>query len=66
VRKKLPISMALINPKPLTRRSIGELLAKAVPEYAMVAASACEELLEIDERRIDRPILLSYTSEMRG
>jgi hypothetical protein len=30
--------VALIDPKPLTRRSIGELLAKAFPEYAMVVA----------------------------
>jgi DNA-binding NarL/FixJ family response regulator len=51
---QLPISMTLIDPKPLTRRSIADLLAKAFPEYAMVAASTCEELLEIDERRIGR------------
>ena len=50
--------MALIDPKPLTRRSIADLLAKAFPEAAMVAASTGEELLEIDERRIDRPNLV--------
>jgi DNA-binding NarL/FixJ family response regulator len=54
VHKKLPISVALIDPKPLTRRSIGDLLAKAFPECAMVAASTCEELLEIEGRRIGR------------
>jgi DNA-binding NarL/FixJ family response regulator len=54
----LPMSMALIDPKPLTRRSIADLLAKAFPESAMVAASTCEELLEIDERRIGRPNLV--------
>jgi DNA-binding NarL/FixJ family response regulator len=48
----------LIDPKPLTRRSIGELLAEAFPEYGMVVASTCEELLEIDERRIGRPDLV--------
>jgi DNA-binding NarL/FixJ family response regulator len=46
--------VALIDPKPLTRRSIGDLLAKAFPECAMVAASSCEELLDIDETRIGK------------
>jgi DNA-binding NarL/FixJ family response regulator len=55
---RLSQRVALIDPKPLTRRSIGDLLAKAFPEYAMVAASTCEELLEIDERRIGRPNLV--------
>jgi DNA-binding NarL/FixJ family response regulator len=50
--------VALIDPKPLTRRSIGDLLAKAFPESAVVAVSTCEELLEIDERRIGRPNLV--------
>jgi DNA-binding NarL/FixJ family response regulator len=56
--RKLRISMALIDPKPLTRRSIGELLARAFPECAMVAASTCEELLEIDGGRIAKPNLV--------
>jgi DNA-binding NarL/FixJ family response regulator len=47
-RKKLPTSVALIDPKRLTRSLIGDLLAKAFPEYAMVTASTCEELLEIE------------------
>jgi DNA-binding NarL/FixJ family response regulator len=51
---RLPISMALIDPKPLTRQSIGDLLAEAFPEYAMVAVSTCDELLEIDGRRIGK------------
>jgi DNA-binding NarL/FixJ family response regulator len=50
--------VALIDPKPLTRRSIGDLLARAFPESAMVAVSTCEELLEIDERRIGGPNLV--------
>jgi DNA-binding NarL/FixJ family response regulator len=58
VREKLPIWMALIDPKPLTRRLIGDLLAKAFPEYAMVAASTCEELLEIEGGRIESPTLV--------
>jgi DNA-binding NarL/FixJ family response regulator len=41
-------SVALIDPKALTRAPIVELLAKALPEYALVAASTCEELLETE------------------
>jgi DNA-binding NarL/FixJ family response regulator len=55
---RLSQRVALIDPKPLTRRSIRELLAKAFPESAIVAASTCEELLEIDERGIGRPNLV--------
>jgi DNA-binding NarL/FixJ family response regulator len=51
---RLPISIALIDPKPLTRQSIGDLLTDAFPESAMVAVSTCEELLEIDERQIGK------------
>jgi DNA-binding NarL/FixJ family response regulator len=56
--KKLRVSMALIDPKALTRRSIGELLARAFPDCAMVAASTCEQLLEIEEGRIAKPNLV--------
>jgi DNA-binding NarL/FixJ family response regulator len=58
VREKLPIWMALIDPKPLTRRLIGDLLAKAFPECAIAAASTCEELLEIEGGRIESPTLV--------
>jgi len=51
---RLPISMALIDPKPLTRQSIGDMLTEAFPESAIVAVSTCEELLEIDEGRIGK------------
>jgi DNA-binding NarL/FixJ family response regulator len=54
--EKLRPSVALIDPKALTRSPIGELLAKAFPEYAMVAASSCEELLETEG--IGRPNLV--------
>jgi DNA-binding NarL/FixJ family response regulator len=47
--EKLRPSVALIDPKALTRGPIVELLAKAFPEYAMVSASSCEELLETEE-----------------
>jgi DNA-binding NarL/FixJ family response regulator len=49
-------SVALIDPKALTRGPIAELLAKAFPGYAMVTASTCEELLETDG--IGRPNLV--------
>jgi DNA-binding NarL/FixJ family response regulator len=44
--RTVPLRIALIDPKPLTRRSIGEMLAKVFPDYATLAASSCEELLE--------------------
>jgi DNA-binding NarL/FixJ family response regulator len=53
---RLSRRVALIDPKPLTRRSIGELLAQAFPECAMVVASTCEELLETEG--IGRPNLV--------
>jgi DNA-binding NarL/FixJ family response regulator len=55
-REKLRPLVALIDPKALTRGPIGELLTKAFPEYAMVAASTCEELLETEG--IGRPHLV--------
>jgi DNA-binding NarL/FixJ family response regulator len=57
-RKHLPVSMALIDPKALTRRSIADMLAQAFPECVMVAASTCEELLDIKGARIGRPNLV--------
>jgi DNA-binding NarL/FixJ family response regulator len=45
---RLSQRVALIDPKPLTRRLIGDLLAEAFPEYAIVTASTCDELLEIE------------------
>ena len=46
---KHALVLALIDPKPLTRRSILEALAKALPDYTTVAASSCEELLDLQE-----------------
>jgi DNA-binding NarL/FixJ family response regulator len=54
--EKLRPSVALIDPKALTRSPIGELLATAFPEYSLVAASTCEELLETEG--IGRPNLV--------
>jgi DNA-binding NarL/FixJ family response regulator len=56
--EKSPIWMAFIDPKPLTRQSIADVLTEAFPESPMVTVSTCEELLEIDERRIGRPNLI--------
>jgi DNA-binding NarL/FixJ family response regulator len=55
---RLPISIALIDPKPLTRQSMRDVLTEAFPESAMVAVSTCEELLELDERQIGKPNLV--------
>ena len=41
------LSVSLIDPKALTRQSILETLAKALPEYVTIAVSSCEELLEM-------------------
>ena len=56
--EKLPICMALVDPQPLMRRLIGDLLAEAFPECTMVAASTCEELLEMKGQRIESPSLV--------
>ena len=42
----------------VTRQSIRDLLTEAAPEYAIVAVSRCEELLEIDERQFGRPNII--------
>jgi len=55
---ELPISIALIDPKPLTRQSIRDVLTETFPESAIVAVSTCEELLEIDERQFGRPNII--------
>jgi DNA-binding NarL/FixJ family response regulator len=57
-RKKLRVSIALIDPKPLTRRSLSAMLATALPDFVMVAAASCEELLQILDRPIDPPHLI--------
>src|ERR1700719_1544242 len=54
VREKLPIWMALIDPQPLTRQSTRDVLTEAFTEFALVAVSTCEELLEMDEERIGK------------
>jgi DNA-binding NarL/FixJ family response regulator len=57
-RKTAPVCIALIDPKPLTRQSIVEMLAKALPDYTKVAASGCEELIETREKVSGRPRLV--------
>jgi DNA-binding NarL/FixJ family response regulator len=58
VHKKLRVSVALVDPKPLTRRSIADILAAAFPEHEIVAAASCEELLETEGGRIGAPNLV--------
>jgi DNA-binding NarL/FixJ family response regulator len=57
-RKNLNISIALIDPKPLTRRSIGEMLAKALPDYVTLTAASCEELFALRSRLTGSPLLI--------
>jgi DNA-binding NarL/FixJ family response regulator len=52
-REKLPASMALIDPQPLTRHLIADRLAKEFSECATVTASSCQELLEMERQRIE-------------
>jgi DNA-binding NarL/FixJ family response regulator len=56
--KNLNISIALIDPKPLTRRSIAEMLAKALPDYVTLTAASCEELLALRSRLTGSPHLI--------
>ena len=49
-REKSPLSIAFIDPKPLTRRAIMEMLANAFPDNVTIAASSCEELFETQRR----------------
>ena len=60
------VTMALIDPQPLTRRLIGDLLAKGFPECATVAASSCEELLEMEGQRIESLLLVIIYSRSAG
>jgi DNA-binding NarL/FixJ family response regulator len=57
-REAVPVSIALIDPKPLTRQSILDMLAKAFPDHVAVAASCCEELLETRGKSAGRPRLV--------
>ena len=50
LREKSPLSIAFIDPKPLTRHSIREMLANAFPDNVTIAASSCEELFETQRR----------------
>lgn len=56
--KNLNISIALIDPKPLTRRSIAEMLANALPDYVTLTAASCEELLALRSRLTGSPHLI--------
>jgi DNA-binding NarL/FixJ family response regulator len=56
--KNLNISIALIDPKPLTRRSIAEMLAKALPNYVTLTAASCQELLALRSRLTGSPHLI--------
>jgi DNA-binding NarL/FixJ family response regulator len=61
--EELRPAVALIDPKTLTRGPIGELLAAAFPEYALIAASKCEELLETQGTCRPHLVILYIRSE---
>ena len=50
-RAKRPVLIALIDPKPLTRQSLLEMLAGALPEHVVLVGASClSELLEKTEQ----------------
>jgi DNA-binding NarL/FixJ family response regulator len=55
------LSIGLIDPKALTRQSISETLAKALPEYVTIAVSSCEELLEIQSKPRSWVLIIIHT-----
>jgi DNA-binding NarL/FixJ family response regulator len=64
--KKQLLVLALIDPKPLTRQSLLEMLAKALPDYMTVATSSCEELLDLENRSSDcAHLVVIYTRSAR-
>ena len=56
--EELAVSMALIDPKPLTRQSILETLTQALPDFMTVAVSSCNELTELQGRPPSCPQLV--------
>jgi hypothetical protein len=67
VGEKQLLVLTLIDPKPLTRQSILEMLAQALPDYMTVATSSCEELLDLEKG--DLPVVhtsLLYTQGVRN
>ena len=55
------LSVGLIDPKALTRLSISETLAKALPEYVTIAVSSCEELLEMRSKPRSWVLVIIHT-----
>jgi DNA-binding NarL/FixJ family response regulator len=56
--RRLPTSLAFIDPKSLTRHSIMHMLEKAFPGALAMGAASCEELFEIQGRTGDWPQLV--------
>jgi DNA-binding NarL/FixJ family response regulator len=55
------LSVGLIDAKALTRQSISETLAKALPEYVTIAVSSCEELLEMRSKPRSWVLIIIHT-----
>jgi len=57
-RKKSRLPLIVIDPKALTRQSISEMFARALPEYEIIAVSGCDELLQMPVDRPNSPALV--------
>lgn len=55
------LSLGLIDPKPITRQSILETLANALPEYVTIAVSSCEKLLETQDKARSWVLIIIHT-----
>jgi DNA-binding NarL/FixJ family response regulator len=65
-RKKPGLALVFIDPAPLTRQSLSNMFAKALPEFATVAVASCDELLETYGRLPSSPALVVlYTKSLQ-
>lgn len=48
-------SLVVIDPRPLTRKSIADMLTQGLPDHVVVAVSSCQELLNLPEKSQPEP-----------
>jgi DNA-binding NarL/FixJ family response regulator len=48
-------ALVVIDPRPLTRQSLAEMLARGLPDHTIVAVSNCEELMNDSAKSDPRP-----------
>jgi DNA-binding NarL/FixJ family response regulator len=51
-------AIVYLDPKPLTRESIGHWLAAKMPDFQVISASSSEEILWLGRRRVDLALVL--------